>query len=328
MTDTRPSVLVTGAAGYIGRQVVAALAQRRAELSALVALDWALMETSAQLAGVTYAHADICDPRLADTLRAHAIDTVVHLASIVRAPPDAARDLAYRVDVQGTRNVLEACLASSARRLIVTSSGAAYGYHPDNPAWLDETDPLRANDRFEYARNKRLVETMLAEWRVAHPEIRQLVFRPGTIVGESVQSPVTDLFEKPFVLGVAGSQSPFVFIWDKDVVACLADGVFNDKVGIYNQAGDGALTPRLIARMLGKPYLPIPAPLLRALLWVLKSLNITESGPERVDFLRYRPVLSNRRLKQEYGFAPRLTSRAAFELYARARGLMPPAAAE
>ena len=47
-----------------------------------------------------------------------------------------------------------------------------------------------------------------------------------------------------------------------------------------------------------------------------------ENGPERVAFLRYRPVLSNRRLKEEYGYAPQLTSREAFELYARARGLL------
>ena len=50
---------------------------------------------------------------------------------------------------------------------------------------------------------------------------------------------------------------------------------------------------------------------------------MTESGPERVDFLRYKPVSCNRRLKQEFGYTPRLKSRAAFELYARARGLMP-----
>ena len=40
-----------------------------------------------------------------------------------------------------------------------------------------------------------------------------------------VHSPVTDLFEKPVVLGIAGSSAPFVFIWDQDLVACLVDAV-------------------------------------------------------------------------------------------------------
>jgi UDP-glucose 4-epimerase len=317
-----PAVLVTGAAGYVGRLCVAALAQRLDELSVLVALDWTEVDASKRLDGVVYEQGDICDHALKDLFREHGIDTVVHLASIVRAPKGAPADLAYRVDVLGTKNILEACEDSLATRLIVTSSGAAYGYHPDNPEWLDENDPLRGNDEFEYSKNKRLVETMLAQWREERPELQQVVFRPGTIVGEDVHSPVTDLFEKPVMLGIVGSESPFVFIWDQDLVACLVDAVFSDKVGIYNQAGDGSLTPREIARLLNKPYVPLPGSLVKAILWVLKSLGLTENGPERVAFLRYRPVLSNRRLKEEYGYTPQLTSREAFELYARARGLL------
>jgi UDP-glucose 4-epimerase len=317
-----PAVLVTGAAGYVGRLCVAALAQRLDELSVLVALDWTEVDASERIDGIVYEQGDICDHALKDLFRKHGIDTVVHLASIVRAPKGAPSDLAYRVDVLGTKNILEACEDSSATRLIVTSSGAAYGYHPDNHEWLDENDPLRGNDDFEYSKNKRLVEAMLAQWREERPELRQVVFRPGTVVGEDVHSPVTDLFEKPVVLGIVGSDSPFVFIWDQDLVACLVDAVFSDKVGVYNQAGDGALTPREIARLLNKPYVPLPGSLVKAMLWTFKRLGLTENGPERVAFLRYRPVLSNRRLKEEYGYTPQLTSREAFELYARARGLL------
>jgi len=317
-----PAVLVTGAAGYVGRLCVAALSKRLNELSVLVALDWTEVNASERLDGVVYEQGDICDHALKDLFRKHGIDTVVHLASIVRTPKGAPADLAYRVDVLGTKNILEACEDSLATRLIVTSSGAAYGYHADNPEWLDENDPLRGNDEFEYSKNKRLIETMLAQWREERPELQQVVFRPGTIVGEDVHSPVTDLFEKPVMLGIVGSESPFVFIWDQDLVACLVDAVFSDKVGIYNQAGDGSVTPREIARMLNKPYVPIPGSLVKAILWALKRLGLTENGPERVAFLRYRPVLSNRRLKEEYGYTPQLTSREAFELYARARGLL------
>jgi UDP-glucose 4-epimerase len=320
-----PAVLVTGAAGYVGRLCVAALAKRSEELSALVALDWVETDPGERIEGVVYEQGDICDPGLKDLFARHGIDTVVHLASIVRAPKGAPEDLAYRVDVLGTQNVLEACGAVNAKRLIVTSSGAAYGYHPDNPDWLDEEDPLRGNDEFEYSKHKRIVENTLAKWREERPELKQVVFRPGTIVGPDVHSPVTDLFEKPVILGIVGSKSPFVFIWDQDLVACLVDAVFSDKVGIYNQAGDGALTPREIAKMLNKPYVPLPAGLVKGLLYVLKGLGLTENGPERVKFLRYRPVLSNRRLKEEYGYVPQLSSREAFELYARARGLLDPA---
>lgn len=322
--DPRPAVVVTGAAGYVGRLCVAALAKRRNELSALIALDWTEVDSADRLDGVVYERDDICDPALKELFRTYSIDTVIHLASIVRTPAGAPKDLAYRVDVLGTQNVLEACEAVGAKKLIVTSSGAAYGYHPDNPKWLDEEDPLRGNDEFEYSKNKRLIEEMLARWREERPELKQVVFRPGTIVGPDVHSPVTDLFEKRVILGIAGSDSPFVFIWDEDLVECLVEAVFSDKVGIYNQAGDGALTPREIAKLLGKPYVPMPAPVAKGALWMLKRLGLTENGPERVAFLQYRPVLSNRRLKEEFGYTPRLSSREAFELYARSRGLLAP----
>ena len=79
-----PAVLVTGAAGYVGRLCVEALAKRLDELSALVALDWTEVAPEDRLAGVVYEQGDICDPALADLFRRHGIDTVVHLASIVR----------------------------------------------------------------------------------------------------------------------------------------------------------------------------------------------------------------------------------------------------
>jgi UDP-glucose 4-epimerase len=40
-------------------------------------------------------------------------------------------------------------------------------------------------------------------------------------------------------------------------------------------------------------------------------------------FLRYRPVLDNRRLKEEFGYRPRLSSAEVFELYCRSHGLGP-----
>jgi UDP-glucose 4-epimerase len=209
------SVLITGAAGYIGRLTVAALQAKRDAVDAgvaidtIVALDVVAVAPAQRLDGVHYYAADICSPELAGVMRQHKVDVVVHLATLVRVPKGAAKDLAYRVDVEGTRNVLEACKEVGAERLIVTSSGAAYGYHGDNPDWIDEEDALRGNDDFPYSRHKRLVEEMLAQWRVDCPALKQLIFRPGTVVGPDVHSPVTDLFEKPVMIGIAGETVSF-----------------------------------------------------------------------------------------------------------------------
>lgn len=92
-----------------------------------------------------------------------------------------------------------------------------------------------------------------------------------------------------------------------------------DETGIFNVAGDGVMTMREIATRLGKRYLNLPVSLVRSVLWLLRKLQLTQYGPEQVDFLRYRPVLDNRRLKRDFGYVPRKTSAEAFEVFVEGR---------
>jgi len=311
------SVLVTGAAGYLGGRLVASLAADPGpSLRRIVAVDVRPLPAIPGIVGVV---ADVRDPALADLCAVHRVEVVVHLAAVVtpEGRPDRAR--AWSIDVGGTRNVLEACVAAGVRKVIVSSSGAAYGYHADAPAWLEEDHPLRGNPEFAYADHKRQVEEMLAAWRRDHPELTQLVFRPGTILGRETRNQITALFDRPFVVGVAGAETPFVLVWDEDVVACLRRGIFTDAAGVYNLAGDGTLTLREMARRMGKPYLPVPAPLLRGVLAALGRVGLTRHGPEQVDFLRYRPVLANRRLKEEFGYVPAKTTSEVFDVFLEGR---------
>jgi UDP-glucose 4-epimerase len=320
------AVLVTGAAGYLGSTLVESLAARRQAGTGparLVATDVREVPAARRLAGVEYFVHDVRNPGLADPLRMHGIDTVVHLAAIVTPGPASNRELEYAVDVQGTRNVLDACIEAGVRRLVVTSSGAAYGYHADNPAWLTEDDPVRGNAEFAYSHHKRLVEEMLAEARRTHPGLEQVVFRVGTILGETTRNQITALFERPRLLAIRGAPSPFVFAWDRDVVGAIEHAIFGGPPGVYNVAGDGALTLAEIAARLGKPLVTVPAGVLRALLALLHPLGLSRYGPEQVNFLRYRPALDNRRLKETFGYVPRLDSAGAFELYRRSHGLGP-----
>ena len=316
-------IFVTGAAGYLGSTLLEALAPRlqSGELQTLVASDVRETPAKSRLPGVEYVIHDVRSPGLAPLLAARGIESVVHLAAIVTPGARSNRELEYAVDVLGTRNVLEACVAANVRQVIVTSSGAAYGYHADNPEWLSEDDPVRGNEAFAYSHHKRLVEELLAVYRREQPQLRQVVFRVGTILGETTRNQITALFDRPRLIALRGSRSPFVFIWDQDVVGAIEHALRTDAAGIYNVAGDGALSIQEIAGRLGKRCLTLPPSLLRAVLAALHPLRLTRYGPEQVDFLRYRPVLDNRRLKQELGYTPRKTSREVFDFYCRAHGL-------
>jgi UDP-glucose 4-epimerase len=99
----------------------------------------------------------------------------------------------------------------------------------------------------------------------------------------------------------------------------LYRGISSDLTGIYNVAGDGTLSLRELARRAGKPCLELPAWILRGALALLHALHLSPYGPEQVAFLRYRPVLANRALKEQFGFTPRDSSAEAFASYLNAR---------
>jgi UDP-glucose 4-epimerase len=256
---------------------------------------------------------------LAEAVTQHRIDVVVHLAAIMPSGKAQTRDFEFDVDVNGTRKLLQACVQHGVKRIVVSSSGAAYGYHADNAPWLTEDMPVRGNEVFAYSHHKRLVEEMLADYRNKHPALEQVVLRIGTILGPTVRNQITDMFEKPRLLAIRGSDSPFVFIWDQDVVGIILRAVSDGPAGIYNVAGDGALTIHEIAQRLGKKTRRFPSWLLRSALSILKPLGLTQYGPEQLDFLRYRPVLLNTRLKTVFGYTPTYTSAQVFDIYRAAR---------
>ena len=314
-------VLITGAAGFIGSQLLEALAVQRPEWT-LIASDLRTQNAQTLRPNTESILLDISQHRaVMDTVATHKPDAIVHLASVLNPPPGMSDAVLHAIDVEGTRSILQAAAANGGRQLIVSSSGAAYGYYPENAEWIDENDPLRGHAKFAYARHKREVEEILAEGRVKHPEVRQLILRPGTVLGKRVNNQITDMFKKKSILGIKGCDSRFVFIWDQDVISVIGKGLEKGCSGIYNLAGDGALSLSEIADIMQKPYRQIPPGLLQFALRVLKPLRLTQYGPEQLDFLRYRPVLANRRLKEEFGYTPRYTSRDAFIAFLDAQGI-------
>lgn len=313
------NVCITGGNGYLGGIVTRRLHQEMlaGHIDNLLIID--IKPPAQPLLGVYYEQSDVRDTAISELFEKYNIDTVVHLAAVMDSQ-SLPRKVQYEIDVLGTENILRACVTVGAKRFISTSSGAAYGYHADNPDWLRESDNLRGNQLFPYSHHKRLVEELLAKYRKDAPQLEQTIFRVGTILGKSTNNLITNLFEKRVVLGVRGFASPFVFIWDEDAANCIKTAVFAEKTGVYNLVGDGAIPNAELAKLLDKKYLALPAKLLKNALRFLRTMKITRYGASQLLFLQYRPVLDNTKLKSEFGFTPAKTSLQTFLYFLEHRG--------
>ena len=307
------AVLVTGGAGYLGSLAVAALVD--AATASVVSLD--LRPPPAPRPGVTELTADLRTADLPKLLREHAVAAVVHLAAIIDPPPGMDAATLHDIEVGATARLVGACAEVGVEHLTVASSGAAYGYTAANRERPRvESDPVPGHPRFAYSRHKAEVEALLARARRDHPQLGQLVLRPGTILGAGTDNLVTRLFTARVVVGLRDTDVPFQFVHDHDVARVIASGVGHRITGVYNLAGDGVLTLRDIAAIEDRPYVRLPTGAIVAGLRLAQPLRLVGYGPEQVDFVRYRPVLANDAVKAAFPSLPRLTTA---ECYGRFR---------
>lgn len=132
--------LVIGAAGHIGNVLVRELINRGRKVRALILPGEdrkPLLDSKPEIV-----EANILDyPSLLTAM--DGVEVVFHLASLVAIVPGQF-PLMQKVNVEGTANVIKACIEKGIQRLIYTSSIHAYG-HPDKKIIIDESLPFDVN---------------------------------------------------------------------------------------------------------------------------------------------------------------------------------------
>ena len=165
MDEAKPTVLVTGGAGYIGSHAVLALLDagwRVVVIDSLVTgFRWAVPD------GAVFAQGDIADQALvAQLIEEHGIGAIIHFAGSIVVPESVAKPLEYyENNTVKSRSLIESAVKGGVRHFIFSSTAATYGM-PEKVPVTEETQTQPINP---YGWSKLMTERMLADAAFAHP---------------------------------------------------------------------------------------------------------------------------------------------------------------
>ncbi len=185
-------ILLTGATGFLGAHVCASLLEKGYKVRACKRkssslnefeqiLNWRLgADWKQKLAQLEWVEADILDyDSLLDAMPG--VEAVFHVAAIVTFWEKRRTEL-FEVNVEGTANVVNACLVSNIPWLIHTSSIAAIGRDAKKPFVSEDNEWTDSPNNSQYAISKHLAE--MEVWRGREEGLKASMVNPGVILGE------------------------------------------------------------------------------------------------------------------------------------------------
>lgn len=297
-------VAVTGAEGYLGRPLVAALAADD-RVEEVVAID--ARPPARSVSGVRAVTRDVRDPDLAADL--DGCDALAHLAfRVLGRGADAAS-----VNIEGSRSVFDAAVRAGVRTIVHASSAAAYGSAPDTPVGLTEDHPLRPLPAFYYPQTKVAVERMLDRLQAGSPGLRVVRVRPVSTLGPGAP---TVLGGRAFI--TLSDFDPLVqFTWLDDVVAAFVAVLHSPSAeGAFNVGAPQPVRASQVAGLMGVRRLRAPHRLLRGLAAATCAARLPGAmHPAWVDMTRYPLVVDTGRAERELGWSASCTCAGALRRY-------------
>ena len=301
------TAFVTGGAGFLGVNLV----------EQLVAAGWEVIvfdtagANSAQIEkqGVSLVKGDITDLASCQRALPAGVDAVFHLAGDTShwKLGDARQT---KVNVEGTRNVVAAALRSKARRLVHTSSVAAYGFQPSRIT--EEMQSTALDSSINYFRSKRLAE--LEVQREIDRGLDAVILNPSNILGPhdgSGWSRFFRLIDQGRLPGVPPGRASFCHV--REVAAAHIGAFERGRPGRHYLLGGADATflelVQQIGRLMGRPTPSRATPAFlsklagRLSLWgsylTRREPNLT---PEKATLLSSELLCSSEKAERELGY--------------------------
>ena len=314
-------VLVTGATGNVGTALLRALSADPEVDEVVGVASRHPDDTLVPYRGVRWAPVDLSQPSCVAPLTAAArgCDVVVHLAW--RLQPSWDLPAMRRVNLGGTRAVVQACIDAGVPDLVHISSVGAYSPGPKDRA-VDEGWPTGGMHSSAYSRDKAAAERFLDSVVDSGAPLRVTRIRPAVVPQSAAGSEVVRYFLGPFVPRALLGRVPlpvlpvpeelvFQVVHADDLAQALRLAAHARPGVAVNVATDPPLTPDDVARAMGaRRSVPFPREVLRAMLDVSWHLRLQRTDPGWLDMGAHTPLLDSTRARELLGWEPAIDPRA------------------
>ncbi|MDO9396737.1 MAG: NAD-dependent epimerase/dehydratase family protein [Herbiconiux sp.] len=313
-------IVVVGASGNLGTALLRRLTREGATVE-VTGVSRRRPDSSAEpYSGRDWREIDLAAPaaraRLAETFAG--ADAVVHLGWALQ--PNHDEPAMARVNVGGTRAVLDAVVDAGVPQVVVASSVGAYSFGPKHRR-VDESWPTGGVQSSHYARHKAMNEREMDRIEHANPALIVTRLRPGLVFQADAAREIAGLFVGRLVpvplLGLLRALPVLPL-----PTSLIAQGVHADDVadatwravdrrasGAFNLAAEPVLGPEQVAEALGvSRTVPLRRGVLRAVVDLTWRLRLQATDPGWIDLSTAIPVMSTERARRELGWAPTISS--------------------
>ena len=180
-------VFVTGPDGLLGSNVVRELLNQGYLVRAMVQKG-RNAKTIKNLEGVEIVHGDLLEPEKINEL-VKGCDQVIHIAAFTASWPSRSKKF-FKVNVHGTRNVIDAALKHNVEKFIFISSSNTQGFTRSKRNPGDETTPWKGDQGMDYALSKRTAHVMV-ERAYREEGLPATIICPGFMFGPYDSGPTS-----------------------------------------------------------------------------------------------------------------------------------------
>lgn len=236
-------ILVTGAAGSIGKAVVRQLAEDPE--NEVVAVDW--RNNSLNGDNIRTVKGEVANLDVKDLL--DGIDSLVLLEW--RNGRNAGLEDVPSSNIANLSALLDAAAAVQTPQVVFLSSATVYGAREQNPVPMTEVEQIAPNSEYPYAAQKAEAEERLLSYGELNPAAKICVLRSAVIINGNRETTLARVLGGYRALREPGTDHPVQFIHSDDVVSAIVHSVKNQLSGPYNVAPNGYIYDSLARELMG-----------------------------------------------------------------------------